>query len=62
MQNTNLCLRQGVGTADMNAGDEPVIGITSTYQEPGIYTLEVGQAKSPTDPAFPLWQLGLPYC
>ena len=37
-----MCVWQGVGTAEMNAGDEPVIGITSTYQEPGTYTLEVG--------------------
>ena len=33
---------QGVGTAEMNAGDEPVIGISSSFQEPGTYTLEVG--------------------
>lgn len=31
---------QGVGVEEMKAGDQPVIGTTSTYQEPGVYTLE----------------------
>ena len=32
---------QGVGKVEMNAGDEPVIGITDSFSAPGIYTIEV---------------------
>ncbi|CAL8462321.1 g1854 [Coccomyxa elongata] len=32
---------QGVGIEEMKAGDQPVIGTVSVYQEPGVYTLEV---------------------
>ena len=32
---------QGVGEAEMKAGDHPVIGMTETFKLPGIYTLEV---------------------
>lgn len=32
---------QGVGLEAMNAGDQPVIGLTDTYTRPGVYTLEI---------------------
>ncbi len=32
---------QGVGAADMSNGDQPVIGISTKYQDPGVYTVEV---------------------
>lgn len=25
----------------MNAGEQPVIGLTDTYTQPGVYTLEI---------------------
>lgn len=25
----------------MNAGEQPVIGLTDTYKQPGVYTLEI---------------------
>lgn len=25
----------------MNAGEQPVIGLTDTYSQPGVYTLEI---------------------
>lgn len=31
---------QGVGIEEMKAGDQPVIGTVSVYQEPGVYSLE----------------------
>ena len=35
---------QGVGAVEMSNGDQPVIGITTKYQDPGIYTVEVCSA------------------
>lgn len=35
------CHLQGVGLEGMNAGTQPVVGMTDTYHEPGIYTLEI---------------------
>lgn len=32
---------QGVGAVEMNAGDQPVIGISTKYQDPGVYAVEV---------------------
>ena len=32
---------QGVGAAEMNNGDQPVIGVSTKYQDPGVYTVEV---------------------
>ena len=32
---------QGVGAAEMNAGHQPVIGISTKYQDPGVYSVEV---------------------
>lgn len=32
---------QGVGLDAMNAGEQPVIGLTDTYTQPGVYTLEI---------------------
>lgn len=38
---------QGVGVEEMRAGDQPVIGTTSVYQEPGVYTLEASALLLP---------------
>ena len=35
---------QGVGAVEMSNGDQPVIGISTKYQDPGIYTVEVRPA------------------
>ena len=32
---------QGVGAAEMSNGDQPVIGVSTKYQDPGVYTVEV---------------------
>eukprot|EP00884_Botryococcus_braunii_P005749 jgi/Botrbrau1/15175/Bobra.0149s0040.1 len=32
---------QGVGLKEMNSGDQPVIGMTDTFKEPGTYTIEI---------------------
>ena len=32
---------QGVGAMEMNAGAQPVIGVSAKYEGPGIYTVEV---------------------
>ena len=36
-----VAILQGVGAAEMNAGEAPVIGISTKYQEPGVYTVEL---------------------
>ena len=35
------CRLQGVNLEGMNAGAQPVVGMSDTYHEPGIYTLEI---------------------
>ena len=32
---------QGVGAAEMSNGEQPVIGISTKYQDAGVYTVEV---------------------
>jgi acyl-homoserine lactone acylase PvdQ len=41
-------LPQGVGIQEMNAGDQPVIGVADTVQQPGTYTLQVSSMKFAT--------------
>lgn len=48
---------QGVGAAEMSNGDQPVIGISTKYQDPGIYTVEVRPAQLCVSPHFGLSKL-----
>lgn len=37
---------QGIDTSQMNAGDQPVIGMSDTYQAPGKFTMEMPCPRS----------------
>lgn len=37
---------QSIDTASMNSGDQPIIGMSETYQRPGRYTIHLPCPKS----------------
>ena len=39
---------KGVGIDDMNTGKNPVVGVSNTFDAPGVYTLEIPCPRSRT--------------